>query len=67
MNPLIQEFIGKALDEAVPETHTLSPYQLNKFAEKLAQLVARRCIQVALDWDDPFLAVEIGDLFGIEK
>ena len=67
MNPLIKEFIGKALDQAVPETHTLSPYQLNKFAEKLAQLVARRCVQVALDADDPFLAVEIGDLFGIDK
>ena len=37
------------------------------YTEKLAQLVARRCIQVALDADDPFLAVEMGDLFGIDK
>lgn len=35
--------------------------------ETFGRLVARRCIQVALDADDPFLAVEMGDLFGIDK
>lgn len=32
---------------------------------EFAQLVARRCIQVCLDADDPVLAKEIGDLFEI--
>ena len=35
--------------------------------EKFAELVARRCIKVALDADDPILAVEMADLFGIES
>jgi hypothetical protein len=65
MNPLVQELIKKALDQAVPETHTLSPYQLNKFAERLCELVAQRCVKLALDYDDPYMAVEISDLFGI--
>lgn len=59
MNPLTQDLIKQAMVE--------HQFDLRLDPEKLVKLVARRCIQVALDADDPFLAVEMGDLFGIEK
>lgn len=64
MNQLIRELAEQAMIE--------TPYEFGgtymAFSkEKFAQLVARRCIQVALDLDDPIMAVEMADLFGIDK
>jgi hypothetical protein len=63
MNPLTQELIKQATTtylSGLGERDELDP-------EKLVKLVARRCIQVALDLDDPIMAVEMADLFGIDK
>lgn len=65
MNPLIQDLIKQATYTVKDANGVVWGDNVN--SEKLAQLVARRCIQVALDWDDPILAVEMADLFGITK
>lgn len=71
MNELIRELAEQAGYDILPfytvEDNYQIPHYKDEKLEKLAKLVARRCIQVALDADDPFLAVEMGDLFGIEK
>ncbi len=38
-----------------------------KALEIYGLLVARKAIQICLDADDPFLAVDIANYFGIEK
>lgn len=65
MNALIQDLIKQATYTVKGANGVVWGDNVN--SEKLAQLVARRCIQVALDADDPILAVEIGDLFGVDK
>lgn len=68
MNPLIVELHNQTMHWVAGNGGLrISDRIPTGYTEKLAQLVARRCIQVALDMDDPFMAVEIGDLFGIDK
>ena len=65
MNQLIQELASKAFDKANDGTVDIKiPKQ---FIETFAQLVARRCIQCALDADDFILAAEMADLFGVTE
>jgi hypothetical protein len=62
MNALIQEL---ALEAGLEDSDFPLENWDNVPLEKFAKLVARRCIQVALDWDDPIMAVEMADLFDI--
>lgn len=59
MNQLTQDLIQQAMTE--------HQFDVRLDPEKLVKLVARRCVQVALDLDDPIMAVEMADLFGIYK
>lgn len=62
MNALIQELaIEAGLDDSDFPVENWDNVPLTKFAH----LVALRCMQVAMDADDPVLAVEMADLFGI--
>ena len=70
MNKLIQEFAQQADDYAdskIQQPGEYHPDWHDVRDQKFAQLVARRCVQVALDADDPILAVEMADIFGIES
>ena len=68
MNPLIVELHNQTMNWVADNGGLrISDRIPAGYTEKFAQLVARRCIQVALDADDPILAVEMGDLFGITK
>jgi len=58
MNKITKELIRSATVEY--------QFQMALNPEKLVELTARRCIQVALAADDPFTAVDIADLFGIK-
>jgi hypothetical protein len=45
MNERIEELLGQAYDEAVPETWTtLSSEQLGRIYEKFAELIVQECI-----------------------
>ena len=48
MNKRIEELLGQAYDEAVPETWTtLSSEQLGRIYEKFAELIVQECANVA--------------------
>ncbi len=67
MNPRIKELAEQAggglscIAEPLEHPWKFSESELEKFAE----LIVRECIQVALDGDDPILAVEMAELFDI--
>ena len=46
MNKRIEELLGQAYDEAVPETWTtLSSEQLERIYEKFAELIVQECVR----------------------
>lgn len=50
MNERIKELTGKALDQAMPQTwYGISPDDLDRIAAKLAELIVRECVQVAIE------------------
>ncbi len=71
MNNQIKQLYGQALDRAVPETWTtLSPQQLEKFAQALAEVVIKEAFVVLTPYmDDQFIndiEAELNQHFGIE-
>ena len=49
MNERINQLLGQAYDEAVPETWTtLSSEQLGRIYNKFAELIVRECIDVGI-------------------
>ena len=81
MNKRIEELLGQAYDEAVPETWTtLSSEQLGRIYEKFAELIVRECEKVAkggswyydapsCGWRNPinFVCNEMKQHFGVEE
>jgi len=74
MNKRIEELLGQAYDEAVPETWTtLSSEQLGRIYEKFAELIVRECA----DYLDAFNrenhveegigGAELKEHFGVEE
>lgn len=63
MNALVHQLISEATTtylSGMGERDELDP-------QRLVKLVARRCVQCALEVDDPMLAMEMADLFGITQ
>lgn len=69
MNALIQELALQAKFYSFADGELQSPFReeedISDLLEKFAELIVKRCVQVALDWDDPLLAVEMAELFDI--
>ena len=57
MNERIKQLLGRAYDEAVPETWTtLSSEQLDRIYDKFAELIVRECIDIVKHVDkNPYL------------
>jgi hypothetical protein len=69
MNTRIDQLIGQALDEAVPETwQTLTHAQLMKVMDKFAQLIIRDCIAAVepTEYHKAFPDDYIGSFEGLE-
>lgn len=68
MNEQIEELLGQAYDEAVPETWTtLSSEQLGRIYEKFAELLIKKCIDAVGDGPLERPAVQrIKAAFGVE-
>jgi len=71
MNKRIEELLGQAYDEAVPETWTtLSSEQLERIYEKFAELIVRECADTVLGFHNQFgdsAHNEIREHFGVEE
>ena len=68
MNKRIEELLGQAYDEAVPETWTtLSSEQLGRIYEKFAELIVWECINTLYQhgWTDA--ADDMKEHFGVEE
>ena len=53
MNKRIEDLLGQAYDEAVPETWTtLSSEQLGRIYEKFAESIVQECISLCEEVDD---------------
>ena len=72
MNERIEELLGQAYDEAVPETWTtLSSEQLGRIYEKFAELLVRECIDVVDVGGEfvsrPKMVERLKEHFGVEE
>lgn len=61
-NALIQELAQQ--NERIANLYNIGPVQRAEVTQFVESIVLR-CVQVAMDWDDPIMAVEMADLFGI--
>ena len=59
MNKTIDELLGQALDEVIPNTwSTLTPEQVTKLSEKFSELIVEKCVNICLEkhynwrWDN---------------
>ena len=61
-NALIHELAQQ--NERIANLYNIGPVQRAEVTQ-FVEAIVMRCIQVAMDWDDPIMAVEMADLFGI--
>lgn len=61
-NALIQELAQQ--NERIANLYNIGPVQRAEVTQ-FVEAIVLRCVQVAMDWDDPIMAVEMADLFGI--
>lgn len=67
MNERINQLLGQAYDQAVPETWTeLSSEQLGRVFDKFAELIVRECAKVAVEAESTGVARLIMIHFGVE-
>lgn len=67
MNKRIDELLGQAYDQAVPETWTtLSSEQLGRIYDKFAELIVKECALVVHKKTGPKSALNVLEHFGIE-
>ena len=68
MNERIQQLLGQAYDEAVPETWTtLSAEQLRRIYEKFAALIVQECAKRSEELGQPEIGLGILKHFGVEE
>ena len=72
MNRKIEELLGQAYDQAVPETWTtLSSEQLGRIYDKFAELIVQECADVCERFgesgDGYTCSAEILEHFGVEE
>ena len=53
-------------NERIANLYNIGPVQRAEVTQ-FVEAVVMRCIQCALDYDDPIIAVHIADTFGIHK
>lgn len=62
MNEVVKKIAGQALDEAVPNTwSSLTPYDLDKFTRKFAELLIADVMAEAWKESDRFLHIRLDD------
>ena len=61
-NALVYELAQQ--NERIANLYNIGPVQRAEVTQ-FVEAIVMRCIQVAMDADDPVLAVEMADLFGI--
>ena len=71
MNERINQILGQAYDEAVPETWTtLSSEQLGRIYDKFAELIVREMLQTCEDhpaWTGRMISEQIKQHFGVKS
>jgi len=61
-NALVRELAGQ--NERIANLYTIGPVQQAEVTQ-FVEAIVMRCIQCALDYDDPVIATYIADTFGI--